>query len=395
MSFWSKLFPKFVDELNGSIFYIFNSSKDHELDFSNLYNVYANVPHLNIVINERAKLFSNGIFRVKKRDSDEILYEHPLNKILTSPNAFQDWKEFLFMVQGYQCIEGDAFVKKNYTVGTRTRNLVNLTPLDFRKKEISYFGNLPYESTDVSDYVKKITFWWDNQQRTFEGESLGDLIHFRDSGVFFGEAKSKIESLKDVITNIYKALKARQTMIERKGGIGALTGNQRDAGMAIPLKKTEKEDIQNKLNNYGLGIGKDPIIVTDVPLKWQSFVFPTRELMLFEEIQDGFHAICDAYGVKRELFEGQSNYSNKEHAERGTYQDTIIPLWNSFANKLNSALKTQEEGIEIVVDYSHIAILQDSEKLNVETQKLKSDMLLNEFNAGIITTEEYRQQMGY
>jgi hypothetical protein len=397
---FSHLLPKGLGELNGSLFYIFNQSgSEKELDFDQLYKVYRTVPHLNIVINEKAKLFSNGIFRVKKRDSeDEILFDHPLQKTLDNPNPFQSLKEFLFMVQVYQCIEGDAFIKKNYTLGNKSRNLASLVPIDFQKKEIHTYRNVaPFEAVSKKDLIRKIEFWIGehNLRRSFEGDQLDEIIHFRDAGVFFDEALSKIQVHKEVIVNIYKALKARQTMIQRKGGIGALTGNQKDAGMAIPMKPDEKKDIQRRLDNYGLGIGQDPLIVTDVPMKWQPFVYPTRELMLFEEVQDGFHTLCDAFGVKRELFEGQSNFSNKEHAERGTYQDTIIPLWNSFANKLNSELNTEAEGVEIFADYSHIQILQEDEKLKIDTQRAKSDMLLNELDRNLISGETYLEQMGY
>src|SRR5690606_25766808 len=73
----------------------------------------------------------------------------------------------------------------------------------------------------------------------------------------------------------------------------------------------------------------------------------------------------------------------------------IIPEWEDFANKLNMELRTEEEGVEICVDYSHIPILQENEKEKVDTQKVKSDMLLNEFREKHISGEEYRDQMGY
>lgn len=397
-SLWGKASqPKEIKELNGSFFYVFGGGDaDKELDFKLLYKVYLRIPHLRAVIDQRCTMFANGRLYIKKRDSeDEILYDHPLQAKLNKPNAFQSTREWMFMIQAYKCISGDAFIYKNYSVGKNLRNLQGLTPIDYDSMKVKARNDaLPFEVTDTLDYIKSIEFTFRNGA-TRKFKDMSELIHFRDTGIKFTDATSKIITHKDTITNIYEALKARQTMIKRKGGIGALTGNQKNGDMAIPLAKKEKEEMQQRLNQYGLGAGKDPVIVTDVPMRWQPFVFPTRELMLFEEIQDGFHQLCDAYGIRREIFEGQSNYSNKEHAERGTYQDTIIPEWEDFVNKLNMELNTEADGIEICVDYSHIPILQENEKENIEMQKVKSDMLLNEISANLITPEEYRDQMGY
>lgn len=402
MGFWSGLWDKFqpneLRKLNGSFFYVFGGDSASELDFKVLYKVYQKVPHLRAVIDQKSWMFSNARLQVKKRDSeDEILYEHPLQKLLDKPNAFQSTREWLFMIMAYKCISADAFVYKNYVVGDKLRNLVSLTPIDYSAMKINTRRDVQaFEVTDVEDMVKNIQFTFNNgTSRVFKDTDLKSLIYFRDTGIKFTDACSKIITLKDAIINIHEAMKARQTMIKKKGGIGALTGNQKDAGNALPMSKKEKESIQERLDSFGLGSGKDPIIVTDVPMRWTPFVFPTRELMLFEEIEDAFHQICDGYGIRREIFEGQSTYANKEHAERGTYQDTIIPEWEDLAKKLNAGLQTEKEGVEIVVDYSHIAILQENEKEKVDVQSVKSGMLINELNNNLITREDYRDQMGY
>lgn len=398
--------PNEIQKLNGSFFYVIKGGlgDDNELDFRLLYKIYRKIPHLRAVIDKRSTLFSNGKLVVKDLDSeDKILYDHDLQKRLDSPNVFQSTKEWMFMIEAYRCLSGDAFIYKNQIGAPRSRNLKALTPIDYDSMKVDTYSNvLPFEVEKRSDYIRSIQFNFGNgSTRTFNRMTgLDDqIIHFRDSGIKFTEAHSRIHTLRLPITNIYKALKARGVLIDKKGGIGALTGASNKAASGndvnVPMGKKEKEAIQERLTKFGLGDHQDSIIVTDTPLKWQPFVYPTKELMLFEEIEDDFHQLCDGYDIRRELFDGQTNYSNKEHAERGTYQDTIIPAWEEFANKLNTELKTADEGIKICVDYSHIAVLQKDKKAEADTDKVKSDMHLNELRDKIITRQEYRDMMEY
>lgn len=400
--------PNEIQKLNGSFFYVIGGGTEQELDFRLLYKIYLKVPHLRAVIDKRSSMFANGRLYVKKRGSDDNtpLENHPLQKILDKPNGFQSQKEWMFMIQAYKCISGDAFIYKNIFIGDKLRNLQALTPLDYESMHITTKRNvLPFEALTPADYIDNIRFTFKEGTRTFKSSGpigyndLETLIHFHDTGIKFTEAYSRIQTLKDPILICYEALQSRKTMIKRKGGIGALTGAQNKMvngnDVNVPMTKKEKELIQNQLEGFGLGENKNPIIVTDTPLKWQPFVFSSRELMLLEETADAFHEICDGYDIRREIFEGQSNYSNKEHAERGTYQDCIIPEWNDFVMKLNTDLKTADEGIEICVDYSHISILQENEKEETATNKTKSDTHIAELKSNLITREEYREFMGY
>src|SRR5690606_9876357 len=126
VSAWNNLWgkpalPRELRDLNGSFFYVmFGGDPDNELDFKSLYKVYLRIPHLRAVIDQRCMMFSNGRLYVKKRDTeDEILYDHPLQAKLNKPNAFQSTREWMFMIQAYKCISGDAFVYKNYSVGNK------------------------------------------------------------------------------------------------------------------------------------------------------------------------------------------------------------------------------------------------------------------------------------
>jgi hypothetical protein len=136
-------------------------------------------------------------------------------------------------------------------------------------------------------------------------------------------------------------------------------------------------------------------MVTDVPLRYTPFVFPTRELMLFEEIEDDFNTICDRCGIARELFDAQTTFANKKMAETSTYINTIAPAWKDFFEVLNKTLNTSAEKIRIDPVFTHVEALQRNEYEKNQAEQLKSTVLLQELDRNIIDINEYRQQMGY
>jgi hypothetical protein len=82
-------------------------------------------------------------------------------------------------------------------------------------------------------------------------------------------------------------------------------------------------------------------------------------------------------------------------AETSTYTNTILPAWTDFFTLLNFKLNTHLENIRIDPEFSHVEALQDNELDKATVEKTKSETYRAEVNAGLISSDEYRQQMGY
>lgn len=163
LNLWGKpKLPKEIERLHdGSMFYVFGGSdSDRELDFKVLYKVYQLVPQLRAVIDQKCHMFASGWLRIKKLGTDEILETHPLQNILNKPNAFQSTREWMFMIQAYKCITGDAFLYKNYAAGQRaTRNLNGLTPLDYESIDVKTRQNIfAYEVDTPEQLIDSLKF---------------------------------------------------------------------------------------------------------------------------------------------------------------------------------------------------------------------------------------------
>jgi hypothetical protein len=341
-------------------------------------------------------MFSNVKFVIKRTDTeeDEIDTKHSLNKVLANPNKLQTWKQLLYMVYMYKICCGAAFMLPGFGINKKPSSLSFISFLDFETfDKIINHSSKPYANEDVDNIITHIDFFFKyTQAARFK---VSDLMWLRDGNVNAIDDYSRIESLKPQALNIHKALTARGIMMDKKGGIGMISGNQKDSGQSVPLIPKERKRLQKAAGNYGLGEGKNPIIVTDVPLRYTSFVYPTRELMLFEEIDEDFHVCCDRLGINRELFDGKTTFSNKKMAETSTYTNTILPAWTDFFTLLNFKLNTHLENIRIDPEFSHVEALQDNELDKATVEKTKSETYRAEVNAGLISSDEYRQQMGY
>lgn len=380
----------------GSDFFYYMQGTTFEYPFNLVFESYRNIPHLAAVINKKAQFFSNLRFKIVKTNTDEyeVDTEHALNEILENPNAFQSWQQMLYMIEIYKSIAGVCFMLPGFGLTAKPSNLAYLKVIDFDTymQADNYTTNV-LMTNDIDELIRSYTFFMKQGQSVEMKPS--ELIQFKDTNISYTQDYSRITSLKENLANIYKSLVARGILIDKKGGVGLISGNQRTGQIPVPIKPKEKEKLEKSLESYGLGHNKNPIILTDVPLQWTPMVFPTSSLMLFEEIEDDFFTICDRYGMARELWANNQTYENKNMAEADTYQNTTVPDWKAFLSILNRKLNTKKENIRIEPDFSHIGVLTEDEAQAITNENNKSQRLIAELDKGIITIEEYRQQMGY
>ena len=209
--------------------------------------------------------------------------------------------------------------------------------------------------------------------------------------------QSRLIALQDPISNIIAAYEARNVLITRKGALGILSNNSKDAAGAIPLKDIEKKDLQDEFKRYGLAKDQYQVIITSASLQWQSMTFPTKELMLFEEIEDDVRQIADNYEYPMYLlgFKAGSTFSNVGEAKKSLYQDAIIPEAESIYLAFTNFFNTEKYGFSFQVFYDHLEILQKSEKDKAEAFKIKNEGYKIAYEMKILTREEWRTGIDY
>ena len=148
----------------------------------------------------------------------------------------------------------------------------------------------------------------------------------------------------------------------------------------------EKKEIQQSWYRRS----KDEVIITESDVSWNPMSYPTKDLMLFEELTADKMAIIDAYGLNAYLFsqEKGATFSNVKEGVRMAYQDTIIPETQAMYDSIAHQLGLDNEGLTLVADFSHIPALQADENLKAQSMKVKAEAIEKIIAAGVALDEE-------
>lgn len=359
---------------------------------------YQKCPPLTSVINRKAQAYINGktwVMNTKgkeatSKDADKI------RKLLAKPNPIQSWKQFEAQQQIYIQLFGFCIVFPIIPIGfekygpIEATSLWNIPPYMLSIKE----SNKIFYQTDQSGIIESITLQYRNQKTDLP---LKSLYIFKDitpsfSTLIFPE--SRVCSLEMPINNIIGALESRNVLINYRGALGAFTqdpGNGQYVPMTLDPK--DKDQLQADFKRYGLKNSQWKFIITTAALKWQQIGIPTKDLMLFEEIDSDTMMICDQYGFPYRLLANNTSNSlggsDVKQYKQLLYQDTIIPEAESCYEQWNNMFRTQEMNICLEKTYIHLPVMQKDEKDKASARLTRNQALQIEFSNNLITLNRW------
>jgi len=78
---------------------------------------------------------------------------------------------------------------------------------------------------------------------------------------------------------------------------------------------------------------------------------------------------------------------------RMTYQDTIIPETQQMYSTISHQLGLTDEGLELVPDFSSIAVLQDDENAKSSALNQRADALNKIIEAGVELSDDEKRAL--
>lgn len=359
---------------------------------------YFSCPPLSAIINHKAQSYTNGKTwilnangKAKGREANGT-EATAIRKLMAQPNKLQTWKQFEAQNYIYTQLFGYCIV-------------LIMKPIGFENYSAKALWNIPPHICQIQE-VQEMFFDAKNNgiesiHVTYGGQSvplpLDNVFVFKDIMPSFVSAffpDSRVKTLGMPINNIIGAYESRNMLINSRGALGMMTNQTSDASSFIPLKPGEKKEIEREFHQmYGLRKAQSHVIITSANLKWQSMVLPTKDLMLFEEIEDDANRICDAYTFPPELFAKMgkgTTFSNAQTATRNLYQDALIPESAIYYEQWNKLFDTDKYNIVIERDYTHLAALQPDKKAEAEARLRRNQGLQIEFRNNVITLNQWR-----
>lgn len=368
----------------------------HEKDFLRAYNECS---PLKALVGKRAKAFNTGKLILLNESSEKKAQgaeAKALQALLDKPNVLQTKQQFRAQQNIYIDIFGYCPILKMRPVGMAdVTSIWNLPPWLF---DLKYTGAWLNQTTLKGIYSNYYIFWGGEKiEIKFE-----DVFFIHDDGIGTEHDSnltipdSRLVGLEYPISNIIGAYKSRNTLIMKKGAIGILSNTGKDTAGVIPLDPDEKASLQKDFSRYGLVGQPYQVIITDAALQWQQMGFPTKDLMLFEEIQDDIERMCDAYGWPVELMARGKDvtFDNKKQALKSAYRDSIIPESVSRVEQLTAGLTDPLSNLIISVDYSEVEVLQEDKKIMADARGALDSALEKEYKNGLITKNQWLKKLG-
>jgi HK97 family phage portal protein len=352
--------------------------------------IYLTTPELKIVIDRLATMFANGVWRHYDKNGKEIENSQHVAR-LENPNIQQSRNEFLTQWFIERCLYPGTF-----TYMLRPSELVDiplaLWNLPPSRIVVNRTGKI-WNMTELEEIVSSYELRYDKGgNETFKTK---DIIQFNmpdpDDPIL---GRSTLDALKMPISNIRAAYGYRNVILTKKGAIGMWSTDGKDAIGSINLTPDEEKKMSEELTRtYGIGDHQAKIMISSKPMKWTAATYPTKDLMLFEEIDANKKAIIDMFGANEFMFASGVNakgstFTNVEMGNKMCYQDTIIPIADDYANGFTKRFGLNEKGEYLCLEYDHLPVLQDNEKEEAETNKLNAEtaaiMLANGYAADTI-----------
>lgn len=156
-------------------------------------------------------------------------------------------------------------------------------------------------------------------------------------------------------------------------------------GGAIPMTPEERKQIQRDWFNRN----KDELMITESSVDWKPMSYPTKDLMLFEELTADKIAIIDTYGLSVNLFSSDkgATFTNVRDSIRMVYTDTIIPETQSMYDSIMKQWGLDGE-YYLKAEFNHLPVMQVDEESRANVQKTKAETLEKIAGLGVELSEE-------
>lgn len=355
------------------------------IDTGDAWRLYIDIPELRAVINKRATMMASNEPKLYDAKGEQV-ENHWLLDMINTPNAVQSWSDVVYAISVQDALYSNVIVycpQRSFEI----RNL--FVPLPANKVEINLTGK-KLKQMDKENLISHFDFTYDDD--TKERIEWQDAVYLCTSdGMNIVKPISRIDSLKFPLSNIQASYKKRNVLLENIGAIGILSAQQTDMGGAIPMTPEEREQIRKDWYRRQ----KDELIITEANVSWQPMSYPTKDLLLFEELTADKMALIDAYGLSSNLFSSEkgSTYANVRDSIRMCYTDTIIPETQQIYNSIISQLGLDKDGYYLEACFDHLPVLQKDHKEMAEVRKINADTLQTLSAIGVELTNEQRENL--
>lgn len=371
-------------QLNGTTEY-----NDYSSDAKKLGCIFTN-PALMKVFALQCDLFSLGKISVIKEG--QKIEDDPYLSMIKRPNHFQNQSQFLWDVMFWNMVgntynyvesknisdDNNLYILENSKIKFPTEMLNYQDKIILSKSEKNKIDNfkIDYVYSDGSG----IELHWKN------------IVHIPDLSNGTGNrfrGNSRIDSLYKIISNSEASMDALNINIRYSGKFMVAGKADPENVTQMPMGEEEKKTIEQKIN------GTKNVHALKSMIDIKRFVENIASLKLDDIGLAQYFLIGTAYGIPKDVLEAfnSGTYENQEKARGAFVSYCLQPKGNLFFESHANFFGYSDQGKSIVIDWEYLPFMQVFAKERAQTQKVKSDTLLNYVRVGV-PLDEINELMG-
>lgn len=315
-----------------------------------------------------------------KKQSNELVMDRVLLEYLEHPNVFQNRQEFLEQLLLFYTVHGEVYiyetngdgmyiidpkmVNKNYKLGMNENDSV--FPVQYTVMQMGQTFNV---NPETGLYLNG------------NNETLHRFAHYS----FTKEVSSPIIGCFAAIYKYNKASEWNTALLMNRTIMSMVITNDSPYGQ---LSDEQQLSLKEQLNSFRGLENAGQVIVLDPGLKLDTFGMSPEDMQYDTLIKTTALTIAGAMGVPFPLITNEaSTYNNMEEAYEKLYQNTVMPT-----------LKRLLEKISYIIDPTgtrEFVINKESVPSMETTRTLTWNRMIAGINAGLITANEGREELGY
>ena len=335
-------------------------------------------------VNEISKGASAVPFIIKA--GDQIIEQHPLIDLLNRPNPLQSYSEFFNSLFGYVLLSGNAYILK---VGSELGQPKELHQLRPDRINIKGGGNpIPEKYEYILNGRVHQTYMVDQEN------GFSELKHIK--------LWNPLDDYYGLSPMSAAAVEVDQFNMSSKHNVNLLSNGARpsgavifkpqdDAGFAVNLTESQRQQLLTDLNNRFSGAGNAgrPMLL-EGDFDWKEMGLSPKDMDFAQLKNMSATDIALCFGVPSQLVgvPDAQTYSNVAEARLALYEETIIPHLRKISSDLNEWLVPMfDERLSLEFDIDAIPALSERRRKIYEN-------VTSAVREGIMTRNEARGIIG-
>lgn len=320
-----------------------------------------------------------GLFKRQGKNLTE-LEDHPILKLWDKPNPLQAQASFIEAALAYRLISGNSYIEANVIKGAP----VELWPVRPDKMKVQ---------TNSMGYVSKYHFKYGQVERSWDVDQVNmksPILHwksFNPNDDFYG--MSPIQAALLQIDQSNAGQKWNLSLLQNQAApSGVLQMDSTKSNPRGTLTDEQYTKLKSEFDEWYTGprnAGRPMIL--EGGLVWQQIALSPKDMDFIKSKEVTATDIATVFGVPPEIIGiGAKTFNNYREARLAFYEETVLPLLDSFRDSMNMWL-SYYWGDDVFLEY---------DKDDIEALQLRREQKITSLTgANFLTINEKREALGY